>query len=103
MRVSAGASASQDATIIGNENMKYVIWLMVLALIVAHQDLWYWEDPTLVFGFIPIGLFYHACISLAAGFTWWLACVFAWPTVLAESDTTLDSASENVTKQGGAA
>ncbi len=75
--------------------MKYVIWFMVLALIVVHQDLWYWEDSTLVFGFVPIGLFYHVCLSLAAGFTWWLACVFAWPAALDQADAEHDRISKN--------
>lgn len=59
--------------------MKKVVWGLVLALIVLHQDNWFWEDSTLVFGFMPITLLYHACISLAAGCTWWLAVIFAWP------------------------
>ena len=62
--------------------MKYVIWTMVLILLIAHQDNWNWYDDTLVWGVVPIGLFYHACISLAAGFTWWLATLFMWPKEL---------------------
>lgn len=64
--------------------MKYLIWGLVALLIVLHQDNWFWEDDTLVFGFMPVGLFYHACISLAAGFTWWLATKYAWPEHLEE-------------------
>ena len=37
------------------------------------------ENDTLVAGIIPMGLFYHACISLAVGGTWFLATIFAWP------------------------
>ncbi len=59
--------------------MKYVVWGLVVLLLTIHQDIWFWEDNTLVFGFMPIGLLYHACISLAAGFTWYLATKFAWP------------------------
>lgn len=68
--------------------MKFVIWILVFALLVAHQDNWNWEDETLVFGFMPIGLFYHVCISLAAGIVWLLACTFAWPKELEEFDET---------------
>jgi hypothetical protein len=64
--------------------MKILIWILVIALIVVHQDNWNWDDQTLRFGFMPIGLFYHACLSLAAGFVWFLACQFAWPKELAE-------------------
>jgi hypothetical protein len=77
--------------------MQKLIWLLVAVLIIVHQDFWYWEDSTLVFGFMPIGLFYHACISLAAGMVWLLACVFAWPQELAE----VDAADAKVAGKGG--
>ncbi len=64
--------------------MKYVIWLLVIVLIILHQDNWNWDDDTLVFGFMPITLLYHAGISVAAGVTWFLAIQFAWPTDLDE-------------------
>jgi hypothetical protein len=64
--------------------MKILIWLLVAALLIAHQDSWYWTDNTLVFGFLPIGLFYHACLSLAAGAFWLFVCTFAWPKDLGE-------------------
>ena len=59
--------------------MRYVIWFLVLVLAIIHQDFWNWNDRTLVLGFMPIGLFYHACISVGAGVVWFLACQFAWP------------------------
>lgn len=62
--------------------MKYFVSLLIVLLVILHQDNWFWNDGTLVFGFMPIGLFYHACISLAAGFTWFLAIKFCWPTDL---------------------
>lgn len=62
--------------------MKYVTWLLVAALLIAHHDYWYWFDATLVFGFLPIGLFYHACLSLAAGLAWLIVCTIAWPKEL---------------------
>ncbi len=64
--------------------MKIFIWLLVAVLLIAHQDFWYWNDETLVFGFIPIGLFYHACLSVAAGAFWYLVCTIAWPKDLEE-------------------
>ncbi len=66
--------------------MKYVIWGLVVLLIILHQDNWLWENDRLVFGFMPIGLFYHASISLAASVTWFLATKFAWPTELEHVD-----------------
>ena len=67
-------------------NPKYFIWGLVALLLILHQDNWLWENPTLVFGFIPIGLVYHAGISIAAAITWYLATIYAWPTNLESSD-----------------
>lgn len=59
--------------------MKNVVWGLVILLVILHQDIWFWESDTIILGFIPIGLFYHALISLGAGITWYLATVYAWP------------------------
>ncbi len=59
--------------------MRLIIWTLVALLIIFHQDFWNWEKDDAVFGFMPIGLFYHACLSMAAAFVWLLACTFAWP------------------------
>ncbi len=67
--------------------MTYVVWVMVILLLVLHQDNWLWTDSTLVLGFLPVGLLYHMCISLAAGVTWLLAVRFAWPTELDTAGT----------------
>ena len=64
--------------------MKIFIWLLVAALLIAHQDFWFWTDSRLIFGFIPVGLFYHACLSLTAGAFWFFVCTFAWPDDLEE-------------------
>lgn len=52
---------------------------IVISLIVLHQDNWFWNSKYLVFGILPIALFYHACISIAASCTWLLATKIAWP------------------------
>ena len=72
--------------------MKYVVWGLILLLVVLHQDVWFWHDATLVFGFMPITLLYHAMISLAAGFTWWLATKYAWPAELEAAETPVSEA-----------
>lgn len=59
--------------------MSRVLLILVLVLVVLHQDNWFWEDDTLVFGFMPIGLFYHACISIAASAVWFWATRYSWP------------------------
>ena len=66
--------------------MKLIVWGLVVLLIILHQDNWNWENDRLVFGFMPIGLLYHACISIAASVTWFLATKFAWPSELEHTD-----------------
>lgn len=58
---------------------RHVITLLALLLFVLHQDFWNWHSTTMVFGFMPIGLFYHACFSVAAAALWLGAVKFAWP------------------------
>jgi hypothetical protein len=59
---------------------------LVVMLYVLHQDWWFWRSATpLVFGFIPIGLFYHAAYTLAVAALMWLLVRLAWPSHL-ESD-----------------
>ena len=61
--------------------MKNLVWILVIVLVVFHQDNWNWDNDQLIAGFIPITLFYHMCISIGAGITWYLATIFAWPQV----------------------
>jgi hypothetical protein len=57
--------------------------LAVLVLYVLHQDVWFWRSARpLVFGFVPVGLFYHACFAVAASGLMWLLVTFAWPSHL---------------------
>jgi Protein of unknown function (DUF3311) len=57
--------------------------LVVSAVFLAHQDFWNWTrvEP-LLFGFLPIGLWYHAAYSLLASALMWLLVRFAWPKSL---------------------
>jgi hypothetical protein len=59
--------------------MRKVVYAALAVLTVVHQDFWLWDDPTLVFGFLPIGMAYHMGYSLAAAGVWFLATKFAWP------------------------
>ncbi len=56
-----------------------VVYLLLVLLALLHQDFWYWDDATLVFGFLPAGLAYHALYSLLAALLWWMALNYAWP------------------------
>jgi hypothetical protein len=67
-------------------SMKVLLALAVLVVIVLHQDVWFWKDKTLVFGFLPVGLAYHAVYCLLASLTLWALVRFAWPARLEEDD-----------------
>lgn len=70
--------------------MKALVISLVVLLAVLHQDFWWWDDvEPLVFGFLPIGLAWHVGISLAAGFTGWLAVRYCWPEALEREDPSL--------------
>ena len=53
---------------------------MVAVLAVLHQDVWNWDSKTLVLGFMPIGLAYHALYSVAAALVWMTALRGVWPS-----------------------
>ena len=62
---------------------RILLVVVVVVLYVLHQDIWFWRTAhPLVFGFIPIGLFYHACFSVAASLLMWLLVKYAWPSHL---------------------
>jgi hypothetical protein len=62
---------------------KALLVIGFLLLYVLHQDFWFWRTAhPLVFGFMPIGLFYQACFSVAAAFYMWMLVKFAWPSHL---------------------
>ncbi|HSF25033.1 MAG TPA: DUF3311 domain-containing protein [Blastocatellia bacterium] len=66
--------------------MKRALLLIIVgALFVLHQDFWFWRAARpLVFGFLPIGLFYHACYTVATALVMWLLVKHAWPSELEE-------------------
>ena len=59
---------------------------MAAALYALHQDFWFWRDARpLVFGCLPIGLFYHAVYTVAISA---LMCALVrthWPSHLEAS------------------
>jgi hypothetical protein len=61
---------------------------IVAAIYALHQDVWLWRDARpLVFGFLPIGLAYHAGYTLALSvFFSWLVRRH-WPVELGRSFT----------------
>jgi hypothetical protein len=56
---------------------------LVLAFYVLHQDFWNWgKVEPLVFGFLPIGLAYHAGYSILASVLMAVLVKYAWPSHL---------------------
>ena len=66
--------------------MKALFAVLLLIVFVLHQDIWFWTDKTLVFGFLPIGLAYHASYSVLAALTMALLVRYVWPAHLEEAD-----------------
>ena len=59
---------------------RLVLVLATATLYALHQDIWFWRTARpLVFGFMPIGLFYHACFSVAAALLLGALVRYAWP------------------------
>ena len=76
---------------------RLLLALVVIALYASHQDFWNWRTANpLVFGFVPIGLFYHACFAVAASLLMWLLVTYAWPAHL-------EREAEGAEKKGGEA
>jgi hypothetical protein len=67
--------------------VKNVLLALAAALLyVLHQDVWLWRAARpLVLGFLPAGLFYHACYCLAASALMWLLVREAWPSHLEDA------------------
>jgi len=62
---------------------RFLLVLLVVGFYLLHQDFWFWRAAKpLVFGFLPVGLFYHACYSVAAAAVMWLLVKYAWPSHL---------------------
>ncbi len=62
---------------------KWLLTLLVLVVYAAHQDFWNWnKTEPMLFGFIPIGLAYHAAYSVAAALLMGVLVKLAWPAHL---------------------
>jgi len=74
--------------------VKIVVIGLIVLLAIVHHDFWWWDaKEPLVFGFIPIGLAWHAFISIAAGIVGAIAVKYCWPEHLDE---------EHADEEGGA-
>ena len=71
--------------------------LLYAALLLAallHHDFWFWNDRTLFFGVLPVGLLYHVVYTLAVVGLMWLLAEYAWPVHLDKDSPSPTSAPE---------
>ena len=61
---------------------KLLLTLLVLAVFFLHQDFWNWKNAGLVFGFLPVGLAYHAAYAVVAACLMAVLVKLAWPVEL---------------------
>ena len=75
---------------------RLLIAVAITALYLLHQDFWFWREARpLVFGFLPVGLAYHAVYCLAVTALMWALTRIAWPSHL-------ESSRPSATREGGA-
>ena len=60
-------------------DMNRVPWLILLLLVAAHHDFWFWKDASLIGGWMPVGLAWHIALSIVAAGFWLFAVRTAWP------------------------
>jgi hypothetical protein len=59
---------------------KLLVTLSALILYLLHQDFWFERQVRpLAFGFLPVGLAYHAAYTLAAAVLMLAAVKLTWP------------------------
>jgi hypothetical protein len=66
---------------------KLTVFLLILVVYLLHQDFWNWKKTDLIFGFMPVGLAYHAGYSVLASITMALLVRLAWPKHLENVQT----------------
>jgi hypothetical protein len=79
---------------IGVPEMKWLLLGLTIALIVVHQDFWNWDKVNVAFGFMPVGLWYHALYCIAAAILMWMLVAFAWPRQLENVEREVPGKSE---------
>jgi hypothetical protein len=65
---------------------KLLLFLLIVGVYVLHQDYWNWKNSDLVFGFVPVGLAYHAAYSVLAAIMMAVLVQCAWPEHLEETE-----------------
>jgi hypothetical protein len=69
--------------------LRIILVLLVLGFYALHQDIWFWRTARpVVFGVLPVGLFYHAVYTAAISLLMWVLVRLAWPGHLDDGDDT---------------
>ena len=56
---------------------------LIVLLYILHQDVWFWRQARpLVFGVLPIGLFYHAAFTVVTSLVLMVLVKQLWPADL---------------------
>ena len=76
--------------------MRKLVWLLLGLLVILHHDFWFWDDPTLVAGWFPIGLLYHVGLSIVAAGFWLFVVKCAWPAEITGETSPTDSVTDSV-------
>ena len=58
---------------------KWLVGLILVLLLVAHQDYWQWDRYELVYGFLPYNMAWHMGLSLVTALAWIVVCIWFWP------------------------
>ncbi len=90
MLVEEPSDADRPAAPVARRSPAVLLLLAGVALIViiCRHDYWNWDTPyPLLFGFLPVGLWWQGLVSLLAVGMMWLMVRFAWPGELENEAT----------------
>ncbi len=74
--------------------MKWLLTILILVVYVLHQDYWFWGNRSLVLGFMPVGLAYHAAYAVLVSVMMAILVKFAWPKHLEDTESEFPDSGE---------
>ena len=69
--------------------------ILILALVVVHQDFWNWGVTERSLGGLPQGFVFHVGLSITAAFIWLIVTIGAWPKDEWNDEPEIQSGSAN--------
>lgn len=60
---------------------RYAVYAALFVAYLLHNDVWLWDDPSMLLG-LPVGLTYHVGYSLLAALMMFVLVRLAWPDEL---------------------